>query len=44
MSVVRMSDAELEAFRGTGPDDDGIAGRILGADVRKHRVSVTEAP
>ncbi|ADB51487.1 putative quinol monooxygenase [Conexibacter woesei] len=38
------SDAELEAFRGAGPDDDGLAARILGADVSKHRVSATEAP
>lgn len=37
------SDDDLAAFRDAGPDD-GTAARILGADVRKHRVSATEAP
>jgi quinol monooxygenase YgiN len=31
------SEAELEAFRGSGPETDLVAD-ILGADVRRHRV------
>jgi hypothetical protein len=37
------SDAELAAFRGSGPDADTQA-RILGADVRKYRISSVEEP
>lgn len=37
------SDEALLAFRGSGPDDDTSA-RILGADVRKYRISGTEDP
>jgi quinol monooxygenase YgiN len=37
------SDAELAVFRGSGPDADTQA-RILGADVRKYRISSVEDP
>lgn len=36
-------DDSLTAFRGSGPDDT-TAARILAAEVRKYRVSATEAP
>ncbi|HTF46134.1 MAG TPA: antibiotic biosynthesis monooxygenase [Pseudonocardia sp.] len=37
------SDAELAAFRGSGPDTD-TASRILSAEVHKYRISATEPP
>ncbi|SNR90322.1 Antibiotic biosynthesis monooxygenase [Haloechinothrix alba] len=37
------SDAKLEAFRGSGPDD-GLNGRIRSAHVWKYRISGTESP
>lgn len=37
------SDEALAGFRGSGPDA-GISGRILGAEVRKYRISATEDP
>lgn len=37
------SDAELEAFRGSGPDA-GMQTRILDAEVRKYRISSVEDP
>ena len=37
------TDAELEAFRGSGPDAD-TAARIVSAHVPKYRISATEAP
>jgi quinol monooxygenase YgiN len=37
------SDGELMAFRGSGPDA-GTAARILGAEVRKYRISAVEQP
>ncbi|MTD16656.1 antibiotic biosynthesis monooxygenase [Nakamurella sp. YIM 132087] len=38
-----VGDAELMAFRGSGPDE-GTAARILSADVRKYRISAVEEP
>jgi quinol monooxygenase YgiN len=37
------SDAELAAFRGSGPDAE-TASRILSAEVHKYRISATEPP
>ena len=37
------TDEALERFRGSGPDE-GIGGRILGAEVLKYRVSGVEDP
>jgi quinol monooxygenase YgiN len=37
------SDEDLARFRGAGPDT-GQTARILGADVRKYRISAVEAP
>jgi quinol monooxygenase YgiN len=37
------SDAELAAFRGSGPDAEAAA-RILDAEVYKYRISAVEAP
>lgn len=37
------SDEQLASFRGSGPDAD-LGARILGADVKKYRISATEAP
>ncbi|MGA4843702.1 putative quinol monooxygenase [Streptomyces sp. G45] len=37
------SDADLAAFRGSGPDA-GQAARILRADVAKYRIATAEAP
>jgi quinol monooxygenase YgiN len=37
------SDEDLTRFRGAGPDT-GQTDRILGADVRKYRISAVEAP
>ena len=36
-----VSDVDLAAFRGSGPDA-GTAARILDADVRKYRISAVE--
>jgi quinol monooxygenase YgiN len=37
------TDEDLASFRGSGPDA-GTAARILGADVRKYRISAVEDP
>ena len=37
------TDEALERFRGSGPDE-GIGGRILGAEVLKYRVSAVADP
>lgn len=37
------TDADVEAFRGSGPDDEQTA-QILEADVKKYRISGTEEP
>lgn len=37
------SDELLERFRGSGPPDE-LSHRILGAEVRKYRISATEDP
>jgi quinol monooxygenase YgiN len=37
------SDDQLQAFRGSGPDDD-TSTRIRGASVQKYRISAVEAP
>ena len=37
------SDADLERFRGDGPDDEQ-ASQIRSADVKKYRISSTEDP
>lgn len=37
------SDAALARFRGAGPPDE-LSTRILGAEVRKYRISATEDP
>ena len=39
----RESDADLLAFRGTGPDS-GQTEQVLPAEVRKYRISATENP
>lgn len=37
------SDADVEAFRGSGPSDDQTA-QIVDAEVRKYRISAVEDP
>lgn len=37
------TDADVEAFRGSGPDDEQTA-QIVDADVQKYRISATEEP
>jgi hypothetical protein len=37
------TDADLERFRGDGPSDEQ-ASQIIGADVKRYRISSTESP